>query len=147
MDLDKYGPVPLGDDLMLASSNLEIVQNLYEAFATQDRDGILDIFDPGIEWIQNEGFPGGGRYAGAETVLNEVFAKLGAEWETWQAEVGRWLDAGDSIVALGSYQGTHRATGKSMTAAFAHVYWLCDGRVVRFEQYADTVKVAEACLD
>jgi ketosteroid isomerase-like protein len=133
--------------LMLAASNLEIVQDLYEAFATQDRDEILDIFDPDIEWIQNEGFPGGGRYVGAEEVLDHAFGRLATDWESWKAVVGRWLVAGESIVALGSYEGTHRTTGKSMTAAFAHVYWLCDGRVVRFEQYADTAEVVAACLD
>ena len=68
--------------LALAARNLEIVQKLYEAFGNQDRDQILVIFDPDIEWIQNEGFPGGGSYAGAETVLNEVFAGLAAAWET-----------------------------------------------------------------
>jgi ketosteroid isomerase-like protein len=30
-------------------------------------------------------------------------------------------------------------------AAFAHVYWLEKSRIVRFEQYADTAKIAEAC--
>ena len=63
------------------------------------------------------------------------------------AEVGRWLNAGDSVVALGAYRGTCRKTGKSMQAAFAHVYWLEKGRIVRFEQYADTAKIAEACAD
>jgi ketosteroid isomerase-like protein len=128
-------------------SNLDIVQDLYKAFASQDRDRILAIFDPQIEWIQNDGFPGGGRYLGAETVLDHVFAGLAAAWASWQADVGRWLVAEDSIVALGAYRGTYRRTGKSMAAAFAHVYWLRDGRVVRFEQYADTAKVAEACRD
>jgi ketosteroid isomerase-like protein len=33
-----------------------------------------------------------------------------------------------------------------MRAAFAHVYTLRGGRIVRFEQYADTAKVAEACV-
>jgi ketosteroid isomerase-like protein len=128
-------------------NNLKIVQSLYEAFGAQDRERILEIFDPDIEWVQNEGFPGGGMYVGAETVLDEVFARLAAEWKTWQAEVGRWLDAGDSIVALGAYRGTHRRTGRSMTAAFAHVYWLRAGQVTRFEQYADTAEVVAACLD
>ncbi|HEY0512175.1 MAG TPA: nuclear transport factor 2 family protein [Thermoanaerobaculia bacterium] len=136
MGLDEHRP----------AGNLNIVQDLYEAFATRDRDRILAIFDPQIEWIQNEGFPGGGRYVGAETVLDQVFARFAAEWESWQAEVGRWLVAGESIVALGAYRGTHRTTGKSMTAAFAHVYGLRDGRVIRFEQYADTAKVAAACV-
>jgi ketosteroid isomerase-like protein len=131
--------------LVLAFNNLEIVQSLYHAFAEQDREQILAIFDPGIEWIQSAGFPGGGRYAGAEAVMDGVFGRLGREWEGWRAEVGRWLDAGESIVALGEYHGTNRATGRAMTAAFAHVLWLREGRVVRFEQYADTATVAAAC--
>ncbi len=131
--------------LVLAFNNLEIVQSLYQAFAEQDREQILAIFDPGIEWIQSEGFPGGGRYVGAEAVMDGVFGRLAREWEGWGAEVGRWLDAGESIVALGEYHGTNRATGRAMTAAFAHVLWLREGRVVRFEQYADTATVVAAC--
>jgi ketosteroid isomerase-like protein len=131
--------------LVIAYDNLVIVQSLYQAFAEQDREQILAIFDPGIEWIQSAGFPGGGRYVGVEAVMDGVFGRLGREWEGWGAKVGRWLDAGDSIVALGEYHGTNRATGRAMTAAFAHVLWLRDGRVVRFEQYADTATVAAAC--
>lgn len=129
---------------MTDTSNLALVQALYEAFAARDRDRILEIFDPEIEWIQNEGFPGGGRHVGAETVLNDVFAKFRTEWEVWQAVVDRWLDAGEAIVALGKYRSLHKTTGRSMNAAFAHVYWVRDGRIVRFEQYTDTLKVAEA---
>lgn len=126
-------------------SNLETVQSLYAALAAGDGDRVLEILDPDVEWIQNEGFPGGGRFVGAEAVYERVFNRLMDEWEGWQAEVGRWLIAGDSIVALGAYRGTFRKTGKSMRAAFAHVYGLEKGRIVRFEQYADTAKVAEAC--
>jgi ketosteroid isomerase-like protein/ribosomal protein L40E len=126
-------------------SNLEIVERFYDALKAGDEELILGILHPDVEWIQNEGFPGGGSYTGAETVLDEVFARLGEEWQDWQAAVGRWLNAGDSVVALGAYRGTFRQTGRPMQAAFAHVYWLEKGRIVRFEQYADTAKVAEAC--
>jgi uncharacterized protein len=125
-------------------SCLGIVKDLYEAFRARDREAILRLFDPQIEWIQNEGFPGGGRYVGADTVLNEVFRKLRSEWEVWQANVEEWLDAGDTVVALGEYRGTHRFTGKSVKAAFAHVYRIKEGRIVKFQQYTDTFKIAEA---
>jgi ketosteroid isomerase-like protein len=131
--------------LQIKVSNLELVQDLYAAFAAQDREQILALFDPGIEWLQSEGFPGGGRHVGAETVMSEVFGRLGQDWEGWGADVDRWLDAGESVVALGTYHGVHRATGRSMTAAFAHVLWLRGGRVVRFEQYADTARIVAAC--
>lgn len=124
--------------------NLATVQSLYQAFAARDRARILELFHPEIEWIQNDGFPNGGRHVGATTVLDEVFARFRTEWESWQAVVDRWLDAGEAVVALGEYLGTHKVTGKSMRAAFAHVYWVREGRIVRFEQYTDTLRVAEA---
>ncbi len=123
-------------------SNLEIVKRLYTAFRQRDTNTILELFDPQIEWIQNEGFPGGGRHVGSDAVINDVFAKFRHDWETWQVVVDEWLDAGDTIIALGEYRGTHKSTSKSMTAAFAHVYKLKNSRIVRFQQYTDTLKIA-----
>ncbi|MFQ4142895.1 nuclear transport factor 2 family protein [Chlorogloeopsis sp. ULAP02] len=125
-------------------SNLDIVKRLYTAFSDRDQNTILQIFDPNIEWIQNEGFPGGGRHFGVDAILNDVFAKFRSEWDTWQAVVEEWLDAGDTIIALGEYRGIYKSTGKSTKAAFAHVYRLKDNRIVKFQQYTDTLKVAEA---
>jgi hypothetical protein len=123
-------------------SNLEIVKRLYTAFRERDTNTIVELFDPEIEWIQNEGFPGGGRHVGSDAVINDVFAKFGHDWETWQVFVDEWLDAGDAIIALGEYRGIHKSTGKSMKAAFAHVYTLKNSRIVRFQQYTDTLKIA-----
>ena len=128
----------------MALSNVEIVKDLYKAFAAGNQERIREIFDPNIVWVQNEGFPGGGVHTGVEAIFSNVFGKLGREWEVWRTEPRRWLDAGDDVVVLGEYHGTHGTTGKSMQAAFAHVYSLSNGRVLRFEQYTDTVKVAEA---
>jgi uncharacterized protein len=128
----------------MALSNLEIVKDLYKAFHAGDQKRIREIFDPNIIWVQNEGFPGGGVHTGIEAVFSNVFGKFAREWEVWRTEPRRWLDAGEDVIVLGEYHGTHETTGKSMKAAFAHVYSLRDGRVIRFEQYTDTVKVAEA---
>ncbi len=125
-------------------SNLQTIQALYDAFAKGDRGRILALFAPDIQWNQNEGFPGGGRHVGAESVLNNVFAKFKADWSQWGAEVDSYLDAGEAVVALGRYHGTHKSTGRSMRAEFAHVYWVVDGRITRFQQYADTRMVASA---
>ena len=87
---------------------------------------------------------GGGTYIGAETVIKDVFGPFRVEWESWEAIVSHWLDAGESVVALGEYRGVNKATGKSMQSAFAHVYWIQDRRIVRFQQYTDTLMVAQA---
>lgn len=125
-------------------SNLETVQGLYAAFGTRDRGTLLTLLDPEVEWVQNAGFPGGGRHRGAENVLNNVFAKFRQEWDGWQAPVSEWLDAGEAIIAIGEYRGTFKHTGRSMTAAFAGIYRVRDGRIVSFHQYTDTAKIVEA---
>ena len=123
-------------------TNLEIVQRMYAAFGNRDRDTILELFDARIEWVQNEGFPGGGRHVGAEAVLNDVFAKFRLEWDVWQAVVSEWIDAGNTIVAIGEYRGTYKATGKAMRTQLVHVWRVEGGKAVRFQQYADTLQVA-----
>ena len=127
-------------------SNVDVVKRMYEAFGRLDRDTILALLHPGIEWVQNEGFPGGGRHVGAEAVLEDVFAKFRRDWDVWQALVSEWLDAGEIVVAVGEYRGTYKATGRPMTAAFAGLYRVKDGRIVQFRQFTDTAKIAGAIL-
>jgi ketosteroid isomerase-like protein len=125
-------------------TNLQLIQHLYTAFAARDTATLLQLFHPDIEWIQNDGFPNGGRHVGAATVLDDVFAKFRTDWSAWQAPVHQYLDAGDTIIALGEYRGTHKQTNKPMTAAFAHVYDVKDGRITRFRQYTDTAQIRAA---
>src|SRR5918993_2219552 len=119
-------------------SNVAVIRDLYAAFAARDVERIRRLFHPDIEWNQNAGFPNGGRHVGADVVLNEVFAKFRTEWSAWKVVVHEYLDAGDTVVAIGDYHGTFRSTGRSMTAAFAHVYDVRDGRITRFRQFTDT---------
>jgi len=45
------------------------------------------------------------------------------------------------VAAFGAYSGTYRATGKAMTASFAHLYRLKDGKIASMEQYVDSHQV------
>lgn len=124
-------------------SNLETIKNLYQAFAQGDIPGVLGAFAADIEWTEAEGFPYGGTYIGANAILENVFMKLGGEWEGFSAVPNEFLDAGANVVALGTYGGKYRQTGKSMSVPFAHVWTLSDGKIVKFVQYTDTLKVSE----
>ncbi len=124
-------------------NNVNLIKNLYQAFAAGDIPAVLQSFDENIEWTEAEGFPYGGTYRGGEAILDNVFMKLATEWNDFKAEPDEFLDAGERIVALGNYSGSYKATGKSMNAPFAHVWTLEDGKIVKFVQYTDTLKVSE----
>ncbi len=125
-------------------SNTAIVKDLYDAFGRKDEARLRELLDPDVEWIQCAGFPGGDHRHGVEEVLEKVFSALQTEWRDWRIEVDEYLDAGDTVVALGRYSGTHGETGRSMEAVFAHVYDVEGGRIVRFRQFTDTVPLVEA---
>lgn len=120
------------------------MKSLYAAFERKDVEATRRILHPDVEWIQCAGFPGGGSRRGAEQVIEKVFGGLASAWRGFRADVEEYLDAGDEVVALGRYSGTHSVTGKSMVAVFAHVYSVSDGRIVRYRQYADTAEIVKA---
>jgi ketosteroid isomerase-like protein len=125
-------------------SNLESVKGLYEAFAKGDVPTVLAFLDPDIAWTEAEGFPYGGTYNGPNAVLEGVFMRLGSEWDGFAAVPEEFIDAADTVVALGKYSGTYKATGRSFAANFAHVWKIRDGKAVRFVQYVDTLLVHQA---
>ena len=125
-------------------NNVELIKNLYQAFAAGDIPAVLQSFDENIEWTEAEGFPYGGTYRGGEAVLQNVFMKFATEWTDFKAMPDEFLDAGERIVTLGNYSGSYNQTGKSMNVPFAHVWTLESGKIVKFVQYTDTLKVSEA---
>ncbi len=124
--------------------NVTIARDLYDAFGRKDEARLRKLLHPEVEWIQCAGFPGGGHRHGIEEVLGRVFGALRNAWRDWRVEVDEYLDAGDAVVVLGRYAGTHGETGRSMEAVFAHVYDVEDGRITRFRQFTDTVPLVEA---
>jgi len=124
--------------------NKEIIENGYKNFATGNVPEVLATFDENIEWTEAEGFPYGGTYTGANAIVENVFMKLATEWEGFSVVPDEFLDAGDNIVALGHYSGKYKASGKSMRVPFAHVWTLRGGKIAKFVQYTDTLKVSEA---
>jgi ketosteroid isomerase-like protein len=131
---------------MMADSNAVMVQGIYDAIGRGDVPAVLGALDPEVDWNEMEGFPYAGQYVGPDAVLNGVIARLGAEWDGFSVVPDQVLDAGEHVVGLGWYSGTYKATGKAFRARFAHVWTLRDGKVIHFQQYADTAKVQEALV-
>lgn len=127
-------------------SNLQVVQELYRAFREKDFDAFLHICTPDLEWIQNEGFPRGTTYRGAEAVVEGVFRANDERWEMFSFQIDQYLDAGDSVIVIGAYVGRHRQSQKSLRAVAAHVYDLVDGKVCRFRMFADTKTIWDSML-
>ncbi len=129
----------------MSQENVALIRDLYEAFGRGDVPSVLGQMDQGIEWREAENFIYADRnpYVGPQAILEGVFMRLGTEWEGFTVTPEEWLDAGNHIVVLGIYSGTHKETGREVRAQFAHVWGVHGGRVVRFQQYTDTKQFAD----
>lgn len=125
-------------------SAYDVVKAHYDANDRRDLDGMLADIGPGTEWIEMAGFPCAGTYRGREAIVENVFAALGRQFDGYTFTLERLLNAGDHVVAIGNYTARHKQTGKSFNARVAHWWTVKDGKVARFEQFADTQVVASA---
>lgn len=126
------------------TTHSETINTLYAAFASGDIPTVLAAFAPDISWTEAEGFPYGGTYIGPEAVLQNVFMKLGSEWDGFAAVSHELVAEGETVVALGEYSGTYKATGKSFSAPFVHVWKFKGGSIASFTQHTDTAVVQSA---
>ena len=82
---------------------------------------------------------------GPDAVVEGVFVPLATEIDGFSAVPDEILGCGeDTVVGLGHYSGTFKATGKSFRVPFAHIWRLGGGKVVKFQQHTDTALVQQA---
>ncbi len=130
----------------MSEENLNIARQGYDAFNRGDIDTMLSIMDPNIEWQEPdvEGLPYRGTHHGPEAVANNVFGSVEEHWDGFHVEAEEFLDAGDRVIVLGRFQGTGKATGRTLDAPYAHVWTLRDGRLVHFRNYTDTANLLQS---
>lgn len=129
----------------MSQANIDVIRGMYDAFAAGDITGVLGRMSADIRWIEADNFPyaDGNPYIGPEAVLNGVFSRCAGEWDSFSVTIEELLDAGDTIIALGRYGGVYKATGREQNTQLAHIWRLKDGKVIAFQQHADTFHVAK----
>jgi uncharacterized protein len=125
----------------MTMTNVEFVRGLYAAFGAGDIPKVLASMHPQIQWTETAGYRYGGVYRSPQAVLEKVFSKIPADFESFSIEVERLIDAGNVVVMQGHCVAKGKATGKSVRAVLAHVLEISDGKLVRFDQYVDSATI------
>ncbi len=127
-------------------SNVRLVQDLYDAFGRGDIATVLGLFDTNIEWREAEGNPyelSGKAWVGSDAIMQNLFMKIGTEWDGFTVHPKDFHDAGDTVVVEGRYTGTHKATGKGLDAQVCHVFKIRHGKLTSFQQFVDTAQLQD----
>ncbi|HEX2909362.1 MAG TPA: nuclear transport factor 2 family protein [Chloroflexia bacterium] len=127
----------------MSQQNITTAQNLYAAFGQGDVPAVLAVFDPQIEWVEPEGSPTPGTYRGPQDILEKVLAQFPVVYGPMEIITQDYIDGGDKVVVLGEYRLQDRS-GRPVSAPFAHVWDIRDGKFTRYQDYTDTTVMAGA---
>ena len=132
-----------------ANENTAVINSLYKSFSTGDIPAVLAALDEKVVWMEAEGnaYADGNPYIGPDAVLNGVFARVGAEHEYFNLkDIELHEMSGDKVLATLRYDAKVKENGKTFNAQVAHLWTLKDGKVIAFQQYVDTKKLADAAV-
>ncbi|WP_436348706.1 nuclear transport factor 2 family protein [Natronorubrum sp. FCH18a] len=119
-------------------NNVEIAEQLYDAFNRGDLEECLAGFADDITWTVPEGLPfGAGTHHGPEAIMEGSWAPLLEHFDHFDVVIDRFIDGGDTVVM----EGTHRATtpdGDVIEVPAVHVVDMAEGKVQQFTSYEDT---------
>ena len=123
-------------------SNIEIIKELYAAFAAGGVDRILELCDPDCVVLQDDALPWGGRYEGLDGVVTFGLA-LGGTVDPVVTSDGLF-EAGDRVIQFGRSRGTVLANGAVFDVPEVHVWTLRNGMVTTAEFYTDSQAMLDA---
>ncbi len=128
-----------------ARTNVEVVQETYEAVGRGDIPALLDLLTDDVEWtFQGPSvIPFAGTRRGREGVA-EFFSLVGEELEFQQFEPREFVAQGDTVVVLGFERSLVKPTGRTFEQEWAHVYTLRDGKIAKFRAFEDTAALVVA---
>jgi ketosteroid isomerase-like protein len=116
----------------MSKANVEIVRALWKARNRGDREAALARFAAGCEFDYSSS-------KGLSPVvvrgLEDFTRRLdeGAEvWDEPRWEADEFIDAGDAVVVPGRFRGRGRGSGVEIGARAVEVFWLTEGKVVRW---------------
>lgn len=124
---------------MDAQHNKQAIQEAYRMFQRGDIAGVLARCADDAEWVspESDDIPFAGVFRGKQGIA-VYFSQLGAHVQALRFEAREFIAEGDKVVVLGDATWQVKSTGRSFDTPWAHAFIMRDGKVIRFEAFADT---------
>jgi ketosteroid isomerase-like protein len=104
---------------MLDSPNVSVVRRLYQARGNPEV--IRQVLASDVRWEVVDGFPHGAVYVGLDSVLRDFFGRLFTDFDEFVANGSEFFESGEHVIALGSYSGRARRSGKRFRSFRSHL--------------------------
>lgn len=112
----------------MSTTNLAVVEAIYQAVAQNDLPAILQSLDETVIAHQAASLPYGGTYHGHDGFM-QMGTAIFDTWEGFQTLPDQFLDAGDWVIVQAVMRGKARQTGQPLDMPLTEMWRLQDGKV------------------
>jgi ketosteroid isomerase-like protein len=121
--------------------NLQIIRDHYAAGAAGNLDGMIADFAPDIEWQSVA--PVQRSLKGPASIVQNIFSTFPDTYQSFRVDIDRLYPAGDTVFMVGHYAGRNKQ-GRDFRVRVCHKWTLAGGKVVQYEQFADSAAMQAA---
>ena len=111
-----------------------VVETMYDGFAAGDIARAVSVVHPDVEWI--EMFPYEGVYRGRDALL-ALFERVSGISTSTTCRSTNGSSTASRVAVLGRYRVRRKGRSAVYESRFVHLFWVEDGRVVKYEQVCD----------
>lgn len=125
---------------------IQVVQELYAAFARADMPAILNLLDEEVDWHfvgRPQDIPFAGQRQGHAQMI-DFFVTIAETCNVLEFGPHEVIALGDHVLVLGHEQVQVKATGRIFETDWAHFFTVRDGKIVRLREFYDTAVIAAA---
>jgi ketosteroid isomerase-like protein len=135
----------------MTQENVEFVKGLFAAASEMDKEALLAALpeliaqtcDPEIEWHEDPQRADGRVYRGHDGVRTS-FERWLDGWDEYGTEAERFIDCGDSVLAVAREHGRGSRSGATVSARIFIVVTFRNGKVLRYREFYDEAAAFEA---
>ena len=126
-------------------TNQEIIEQMYQDFASENIPAVLSVFSKDIVWIRPGApfIPFSGTFTGMEEVM-KMFQTQNENLTMKSFTPGKICTNEDMVVVIGHDEAEVISTGKSYAADWVQAYTFQDGKIIQAEVFMDTKMIADA---
>lgn len=127
------------------SSNLQIVQQLYQCYAAGNMQGMMAFFDPAVVWLEPGApdIPFAGTFNGL-AALGQMFALEAKNIQVKSFVPKSFCASGDLVVVQGNDNTKVIPTGKTYSTAWVQAFTFQNSKIIQVQVYMDTHAIALA---
>jgi ketosteroid isomerase-like protein len=127
----------------MSQENVEVVKAALVHASRGDFDGLLALFPPEVEWVEDPHLPGAITRRGHAEV-KRYFESMPRHGEEMRVEPERFVDYDDEILALARVTTRARRGGPEIDRPFDAIFTVRDGKIVRGRSFSTRHDALEA---